>query len=192
MKTFSVLVLIVFIGLSLINCSDQSPSPVTPDEQSALTKVGITNCNFVHYPVAPPEGGDFKFAGKNFIMKDVEVTELIMSSDPLLAGTLVHYLSEVVDATTGEGITHGKWTLTLSDDAGGGIWEGNYTGKRSHSPGTNEGFPPYEFITPLKLVAIGKGGAIDGMQFKGTTIIYSWGVIVEGWYGIGEGYYKSH
>lgn len=192
MKTFSALFLIVFIGLSFLSCSDQSQSPVSADEQAVLQKAEITSCNFVHYPSGPPEGGEFKFAGKNFIMKDVKVTELMMSSDPLMAGILVHYLSEVVDAVKGDGITHGKWTLTLSDDVGGGVWEGTYTGKRSYSPGTNDGFPPYEFITPLKLVATGKGGAIDGMQFKGTTIIYSWGVIVEGWYGIGEGYYKSH
>ena len=125
-------------------------------------------------------------------MKNVKVTEQMMSSDPLMVGTLVHYLNEVVDTVTGEGNTHGKWTLTLSDDVGGGVWEGTYTGKRSYSPGANVGFPDYEFITPLKLVAVGKGGAINGMQFKGTTIIYSWGIIVEGWYGIGEGYYKSH
>jgi hypothetical protein len=176
----------------MLGCSDQLQSPVAPDEQTALQKVEITNCNFVHYPIGPPEGGEFKFAGNNFIMKDVKVTEQMMSSDPLMVGTLVHYLNEVVDAVTGEGNTHGKWTLTLSDDIGGGVWEGTYTGKRSYSPGVNEGFPPYEFVTPLKLVAVGKGGAIDGMQFKGTTIIYSWGVIVEGWYGIGEGFYKSH
>ena len=192
MKTFSVLILLVFTGLIFFSCSDQSQSPVGPDEQAALQKAEITNCNFVHYTLGPPEGGKFMFPGKNFIMKDVKVTELMVSSDPLLTGTLVHYLSEKVDAITGEGNTHGKWTLTLADEVGGGVWEGTYVGKRSYSPGTNDGFPDYEFITPLKLVAVGKGGAIDGMQFKGITVIYSWGIVVEGWYGIGEGYYKFH
>jgi hypothetical protein len=191
-KSRSAIVLFAFLFLAMLGCSDQLQSPVAPDEQAELQKAKITTCNFVHYPVAPPEGGEYKFAGNNFIMKDVKVTEQMMSSDPLMVGTLVHYLNEVVDAVTGEGNTHGKWTLTLSDDVGGGVWEGTYTGKRSYSPGVNEGFPDYEFITPLKLVAIGKGGAIDGMQFKGTTIIYSWGIIVEGWYGKGEGDYKSH
>lgn len=192
MKTYNVHFLIIFIGLLLLSCSDQTQSPVASDEQTALQKAEINNCNFVHYPISPPEGGIFMFPGNNFKMKNVKVTEQMMSSDPLIAGTLVHYLSEKIDAVTGEGNTHGKWTLTLADNVGGGVWEGTYIGKRSYSPGTNEGFPDYEFITPLKLVAVGKGGVIDGMQFKGTTVIYSWGVIVEGWYGIGEGYYKSH
>lgn len=192
MKTFIVLVLLVFTELVFVSCSDQSQSPVAPDEQATLQKAEITNCNFVHYPIGPPEDGKFMFPGKNFIMKDVKVTEQMTSSDHLITGTLIHYLSEKVDAITGEGNTHGNWTLTLGDDVGGGVWEGTYIGKRSYSPGSNEGFPDYEFITPLKLVAVGKGGAIDGIQFKGTTVIYSWGIIVEGWYGIGEGYYKSH
>lgn len=187
-----VFVSFAFVALTMVGCSDKSESPVAPVDKATLQKVEITYCDFFHHPIAPPEGGEIMFVDDKFIMKNVKITEWMESADTMITGTLVHYLNEVVNVNTGEGNTHGKWILTPDADVGGGVWEGTYTGKRIYSPGVNPGLPDYQFVTPLKLVAVGKGGTINGMQFKGTTTIYSWGIIVEGWYGIGDGYYKSH
>ncbi len=188
MKTLKcVLVLFAFMGLLLVGCSDEQQSPVTPIDQSSLQKVIITNFTFTHFPIGLTGEGTIKLVGGNWILKDVGVIELITSSDPLGGGTMIHYLSARMDAVTGEGPVHGSLTITPTGNAEGGVWEGNYTGYRSKMPGSDT-----LFVLPIHLVAHGRGGTIEGMQMQSNTTITAWGTPPVGWYGGGEGFYKSH
>ena len=181
------LVLFVFVGLFLVGCSDEQQSPVTPIDQGSLEKVTITNFTFSHMPIGLTGEGDVKLVGGNWILKDFGVIEQFTSSDPLAAGTAIHYLSATFNAITGEGPVHGSFTLTPDANAGGGVWEGTYTGYRSKMPGSDT-----LFVLPLQLVGPGKGGTIDGMQMRENSTITAWGTPPAGWYGSGEGFYKSN
>jgi len=181
------IVLFAFVGLVLVGCSDEQQSPVTPIDQASLEKVIITNFTFSHFPIGLTGEGEVKLVGGNWILKDVGVIELIISSDPLVAGTMTHYLSGRMDAVTGEGPVHGYWTSVPQENTGGGVWEGNYEGYRSKMPGSDT-----LFVLPLQLVGHGRGGTIEGMQIRQNSNITAWGTPPAGWYGSGDGFYKSH
>jgi len=181
------IVLFAFLGLSLVGCSDEPQSPVTPIDQASLEKVIITNFSLSHYPIGLTGEGEVKLVGGNWILKDVGVIELITSSDPLIAGTMIHYLSATMDANTGEGPVHGSFTVTPDANTEGGVWEGIYTGYRSKMAGSDT-----LFTLPLNLLGHGKDGTIDGMQMFEDDVITAWGTPPTGWYGGGEGFYKSN
>jgi len=181
------IVLLAFVGLSLVSCSDEQQSPVTPIDQGSLEKVIITNFTLSHHPIGMTGEGEVKLVGGNWILKDVGVIEQVTSSDPLVAGTMIHYLSARMDAVTGEGPVHGSFTITPDVNTGGGVWEGIYTGYRSKMPGSDT-----LFTLPLNVVGHGRGGTIDGMQIHMDDVITAWGTPPVGWFGIGEGFYKSH
>ena len=187
MKTLKcVFVLLAFVGLSLVGCSDEPQSPVTPIDQGSLEKVIITNFTFSHYPIGLTGEGEIKLVGGNWILKDFGVIEQFTSSDTLAAGTAIHYLSATMDAVTGEGPVHGSFTMTPDADVGGGVWEGTYTGYRSKMPGSDT-----LFVLPLQLVGHGRGGTIEGMQMRENSTITAWGTPPIGWFGSGEGFFKS-
>ena len=166
-----VLVLFAFVGLMLVGCSDKTQSPVSPTEKGSLEKAVITNFTFSHFPIAPPFGGEIKLTpGGKWQLKKVGVKELVTSSDPLVSGIMIHYLSATMDAVTGEGPVHGTFTLTPEADVAGGIWEGTYEGYRSKTPGSD-----IYFTLPLKVVGHGRGGTIHGMQLFEKSIITAWG-----------------
>ena len=181
------LVFFVFVGLLLVSCSDEQQSPVASTDQGSLEKVTITNFTFNHFPTGLTGEGTIKLVGNNWILKDVGVNEFINSSDPLGGGTMTHYLSATMNAVTGEGPIHGYFTIVPQANTGGGVWEGNYTGYRSKMPGSDT-----LFVLPLQLVGHGRGGTIEGMQMQSNTTITAWGTPLAGWYGSGDGFYKSH
>lgn len=190
MKTLKcVIVLFAIVGLSLIGCSDKSQSPVTPIDQGSLEKVIITHFTCADYPIPPYiiDPGVVKLVGGNWVMKDVGVIDQITSSDTLVAGIMVHYISGKANAVTGEGPAHGSFTITPDANTEGGVWEGNYTGYRSKMPGSDT-----LFVIPLQLVGHGRGGTIEGMQIFMDAVITAWGIPLVGWFGSGEGFYKSH
>ncbi len=179
--------LLVLVGLTLVSCSDKQQSTVAPTDQGSLEKVTITNFTFGHVPIGLTGEGDVKLVGGNWILKDFGVIEQFTSFDPLGAGTATHYLSATFDAVTGEGPVHGSFTLTPDANAGGGVWEGTYTGYRSKMPGSDT-----LFVLPLQIVGHGRGGTIEGMQMRENSILTAWGTPPVGWYGSGDGFYKSH
>ena len=190
MKTFqSAFALLAFMGLVFLGCSDKSQSPVTPIDQGSLEKVIITDFTCADYPIPPYiiDPGVVKLVGGNWIMKDVGVIEQLTSSDTLVAGIMVHYISTTLNAVTGEGPVHGSLTITPDANTEGGVWEGNYTGYRSKMPGSDT-----LFVLPLNVVCHGRGGTIEGMQMFMDAVITAWGTPPVGWYGSGEGFYKSH
>jgi hypothetical protein len=190
MKSFCVILL---LGIALIGCVDKTSSPIAPTDQQmqgqgVLEKRVITNFTFSHNPIAPPFGGTVRLVpGGKWQLKEVGVKEKVISTDPLVSGIMVHYLSATLDAVTGEGPVHGTLTITPEAAVGGGVWEGTYEGYRSKMPGSDK-----YFTLPLKAVAHGRGGTIDGMQLTETSIITAWGTPPEGWYGGGDGFYKAH
>jgi hypothetical protein len=193
MKTLkSVLVLFSFIGLMLVGCSDKNQSLIAPlDQQGSLQKAVITNFTFTHSPVGFTGEGEINLVpGGKWQIKQFGVTEQFISSDPMVDGIMVHYLSGTIDAVTGEGTCHGSFTVTPTADVDGGVWEGTYEGYRSVSNVQGE------WTLPLKVEGHGRGGTIDGMQMKGSAVLT---IVTDGvttlpayWTGAGEGYYKSH
>jgi len=186
-----VLVLFSFLWLTLVGCSDKTQSPIAPIEQGSLEKAVITNFTFTDAPIGYTGEGDVKLVpGGKWKIKKYGVVEQFVSSDPLVNGTMVHYLSLTIDAVTGEGPCHGSSTLTPTADVGGGVWEGTYEGYRSKSS------VPGEWTLPLKLEGHGKGGTIDGMQMFGTATLTVRAdgptTLPSSWTGVGEGFYKSH
>ena len=181
--------LLAFVGLNLVGCSDEQQSPVTPIDQSSLQKVTITNFTFTDAPTGFTGEGEIKLVGGNWIIKDYVVIEDFTSPDPLVSGTMVHYLSLTIDAVTGEGPCHGSWTVTPTENTGGGVWEGIYEGYRSLSS------VPGEWTLPLNVVGHGRGGTIDGMKMSATATltIYTDGIttLPSYWTGVGDGFYKS-
>lgn len=179
--------LIILVGLLLAGCSDEQQSPVAPTDQGSLEKVTMIYFTSADMPIGLTGEGTIKLVSGNWIMKDVGVIEDITSSNPIVAGTMTHYLSCTINAVTGEGPVHGYWTIVPQGNTGGGIWEGNYTGYRSKMPGSDT-----LFVLPLQLVGHGRGGTIDGFQMRHNATITAWGTPPAGWYGSGDGFYKSH
>ncbi len=179
--------LLVLVGLTLVSCSDKQQLPVAPIDQGSLDKVTITNFTFDHFPTGLTGEGTIKLVGNNWILNDVGVNEIINSPDPMGSGTIVHYLSATMNAVTGEGPIHGYFTIVPQANTGGGVWEGNYTGYRSKMPGSDT-----LFVLPLQMIGHGRGGTIEGMQLQCNTTIIAWGTPPAGWYGSGDGFYKSH
>ena len=197
MKILSVvLLLLASMAFVLVGCSDDSAVPMTPTDKSsqapiALDKAVITDFTFTHHPIPPViiDPGVTRQEGENWIMKDVGVIEQVFSDDPLIAGTMRHYLSATMKAATGEGPVHGRGVITPTVSAGGGVWEMTYEGYRSYK----ETIQDMRYYTlPLKVVVHGRGGTINGIQGFFTTTITAWGTPPAGWYGGGNGFYKSH
>ena len=67
------------------------------------------------------------------------------------------------------------------------MFEGNYTGFRSKMPSSDT-----LFVLPLRLNGHGRGGTIQGMQIQYNSNIIAWGTPPVGWYGSGDGFYKSN
>jgi len=190
--------LLALAGFSLLGCNDTSQSPVVPTDQTAqqpasLGKSIITNFAFTHSPIGlTGEGTVILVPGGKWHIKNYGVTEEVnllnppLNPDPLVSGTMVHYLSATLDAVTGEGPVHGSFTLTPLADVGGGVWEGTYEGYRSKTASPNV------FALPLKVVAHGRGGTIDGMELKEESMLTAYGTPPAYWTGVGEGSYKSH
>ena len=176
MKTLRcVLVLLVFGGLMLVGCSDESQSPVASTEQGSLAKESIeltfTSQPAYGHPNIAIVGAYMNIAGRTIHLKDFPVTDSVVASDPLMTGKMDHQLSLKLDLITGEGPCNGKFTLTPANLAltGGGVWEGIYEGYRSKTDN------PFVFTLPLKMVAHGKGGTINGWQVfnKANLIVYT-------------------
>jgi hypothetical protein len=200
--------LMASVAFVLVGCSDNPVVPVSPVDQPAqgapsLEKKAVTNITMYHYPVPPlplpypANPAITKTPGGIWHLKDVEVHEAIRltyEDGTVEIGTMLHYLSSTMNAD-GEGPVHGSFTMTM---ASGGVWEGSYQGYRSIAlpPTTTPPyipFPPfwqYEFELPLKVVAHGRGGNIDGMKLSATDVILAHGIPPAYWYGISEGSFR--
>jgi hypothetical protein len=206
------LVLFSFVGIMLVGCSDQTQSPVSPTDQVSMEKNIPHYYSAMDFPVAPPEGGDIRsIPGGKIQFKKVKVTEAVVATDSRVSGQMVHYLSTMIDAKTGNGPVHGSFTIFPTGAGENAMWEGTYEGIRSYNGKTFVTIPsplPYpsgiydNWTLTLKLVGKGKGGEIDGWQMfsEHTLIIINFGndlthypfPMPQFWFGNGEGFLKEH
>lgn len=161
------------LAFVLLGCSDNSGPIVGPKDQAAKAPASLEKSNKVDFTftekntklILPP--AKMWTAGRVLQIRDVHAFEAITATDPRVTGTFEHYLSLSLDVVTGEGPCHGSFTLT-PDPAivgEGAVWQGTYEGYRSKTS------DPLVFTLPLKLVAHGRGGNIDGMQAEMTITL---------------------
>jgi hypothetical protein len=180
--TIYLIVLFLFIGLTWIGCSDQSP--LDPIDQRSLEKVIITNFTSVSYPTSVTDPGKVKFADGNLILRGRTGTVVFESGNSLMNANGIITYNGNVDAITGEGPYWGTLTLT-PESADGGKWELTWRGKCTK---TGE----MVWTLPLKVLGHGKGGSIDGMQIFMTNIVTYNEPVPTFWLGNSTGYIQSH
>jgi len=173
MKALSfVLLLAASTVFVLTGCSDNSAIPVSPTDQPVQTPASLEKSNKVDFTftehnvsIAPP--AKMWTAGGVLQIRDAHAFEEVVGDNPLITGTMEHYLSLSLDLVTGEGPCHGSFTVTPNPAivGEGAVWVGTYEGYRSKTS------VPGVFALPLKLVAHGRGGTIDGMQAKMTVTL---------------------
>jgi hypothetical protein len=203
MKTLTyAVVLLSFVGFSLLGCADKSQSPVAPTDQAAqgaasLEKCNVTNITLADSPIWVTPTPDVELVrGRIWKMKKVEVHELVTAKKipsgnpyPLGSGIMVHYLSATFDAITGEGPVHGSFTITPDNNAAkGGVWEGTYVGYRFKTKTQDV------YTLPLLVEGRGRGGTIQGMHmFVMSTLTVKADPVTHlplKWTGIGTGFIK--
>jgi hypothetical protein len=184
MKTLKhVFLLISLSGLIFWGCSDDSLSPISSDDQSAIslekniirTFKATEGPNTVDYP-PPTTLIDYKerFADGKRFLNYAEHTyynaDFDDGGEDILTGDGYLEVNVKVDVNTGEGFTWGKLTITPTEtDVEGGVWEISWHGDLSITGFTELGEPI--FSAPLKWVGHGSGGTINGMQFFSDDII---------------------
>ena len=170
------LVLMASVVFVLGGCSDDSTVPVSPTDQSGQTSASLEKSNKLDFTftahnippasLAPP--ARVWTEGRVLHIEDAHAFEVVSAGlESRMTGTMEHYLSLSLDVVTGEGPCHGSFTLTPDPDivGEGAVWVGTYEGYRSKTS------DPSVFTLPLKLVAHGRGGTIDGMQGKMTVTL---------------------
>ena len=175
MKILSVaLLLMASMAFVLVGCSDNSAVPVSPTDQSTLAPASLEKSNkvdftFEEHNIPPAVPAKMWVADGVLQIRDAHAFEVVDAglTSPV-TGTMEHYLSLSLNVVTGEGPCHGSFTLTPTNLAvvgDGAVWVGTYEGYRSKTS------VPSVFTLPLKLVAHGRGGNIDGMQAKMTVTL---------------------
>jgi hypothetical protein len=210
MKTFKcVVVLLGFVSLLLSGCTDNATQPVSPTDQSVqgsgpLEKKTVVHFTMYDFPVLVTGGTTWETPGGITQIKDKEVQIMVFmkyEDGTVERGTGTNFIGQSLNRE-GEGPAHGSFTLTLES---GGVWNGTWTGYRSYAPPApafptdplwlSFPFPPipssaFVFEAPLKMVAHGTGGNIDGKKFTATDVIRTFGIPPTYYYGIGEGSYE--
>lgn len=106
--------------------------------------------------------GLIEVLGKHLRMRGVIGAARITSTDPRLTGNALQTVNAELLVADGSGRVWGK--LEVQADAGGD-WEGSFEGQTEP---TGSG----QWVTTLKLVGRGRGGAIDGLLFRAEEVAY--------------------
>ena len=182
MKTIYVVILFVFLGLIFLGCSEKSQLPNEP--VNSLEKVTTTNYTATLTIIGLVDPGSEKIVGQNLIVKDRVVLTRFEADNSLVKGNLLITINFRFNLNTGEGPTHGKWSM-VPDDYPDGLWEGSFTGNRTK---TGES----EWTENVSIVGKGEGGVIDGMKNFADGLIYSDDIYERtGFFGEGSGVIKS-
>jgi hypothetical protein len=183
MKTFNCLIAIIaFIGLLLVGCSEKSQLPNEP--VNSLEKVITTDYTATITILGLVDPGSEKIVGQNLIVKDRVVLTRFEADNSLVKGNLLITINFRFNLNTGEGPTHGKWSM-VPDDYPDAVWEGSFTGHRTK---TGES----AWTENVSIVGKGEGGVIDGMKNFADGLIYSDDIYERtGFLGEGSGVIKS-
>lgn len=183
MKTFqSAVALLAFIGIVFLGCSEKSQLPNEPvNSLEKVTKIPYTATITIVGLVDP---GSEKIVGQNLIVKDRVVLTRFEADNSLVKGNLLITINFRFNLNTGEGPTHGKWSM-VPDDYPDGLWEGSFTGYRTK---TGESL----WTENVSIIGKGEGGVIDGMKNFADGLIYSDDIYERtGFFGEGSGVIKS-
>jgi hypothetical protein len=203
MKILSVaLLLAASVAFVALGCSDNPTEPVLPADQSTVVppslgkdisggfseEVGPFSNNPFEVVLDPgfTKNPDGKSIGRGLLLKTFFKAAFPgdFPGTDLLSGDGVLEMNFNGDLVAGELFTWGKLTVTpCAPEAGGGVWEITWSGK-----GT---LTPQGWVTPLKQVGHGKGGALTGMQLTGDLVVTLWELPV-GWTGTGNGFIRAH
>ncbi len=199
------LLLLAFVVLAEVGCSDNPAQPVSPTDNPAVVPGSLeknaareftstASARFDDPPFIVDPGfsktlPDGKMILRGMLLKsrfDVTYPGEGPGSPPdLLSGDAVLEMNFTTDPSTGEMTCWGKQTVTPdAPEALGGIWEFTWNGKGTFVSGVG-------WVSPLKQVGHGRGGALTGMQVFGnlTTTVREFPV---DWDGVGDGFVKSH
>ena len=171
MKTLKCLfILLAFIGLLFIGCSEKSSPVASPTDlavnptsgSNSLEKMAVTTFTGREDLIDFAYGKDVGMGkGNRLVEKGVWFKSLWTSSLTLLDGALAEYTFNASFNASGEGPMQGKFKMTV----GGGTFEGTVEGKMfTVSEDEMQGI--------FKYVGHGKGGTIDGMKLSCTETYY--------------------
>jgi hypothetical protein len=189
----SALLVISFVGLIFIGCSDESQSPVSPSDQASLQKNITRDFTGINDPTGTTNPAIYKYPdGKIMVLKHTGPT-LFTASFPdggpdILSGPGEIEIEGITDLTSMTGQWRGKLTLTPDGDPDG-LWQITWHGPSVFSPTAWQGGPGW--ILSLQMTGHGEGGDIHGMQIRSQTTVYA-EINFQGWYGDFIGVIKSH
>ena len=201
LKCFAVL--FSFVGLTLVGCSDQLQSPVSPTDQSisglgSLEKSIIREFTAIMVPTGgDPNAGFTKYPDGKIMLRGHRGNVLFTAeffpgdTDPdLLSGPGEVEINGIIDPVTGVGQFHGKLTLRPeAPEAAGGEWEFTWHGEATFSLTAWLNGPGWTLT--IRDVGHGNGGALTGMQCR-MDLIISFPPDMSTWTGKGHGFIISH
>lgn len=160
-------VLLAFIGLLFISCSDKSSPVTSPTDLAVNTTSGSLSLGKINMTTFTGTETTMDFAygkvvgmgkGNRLVEKGVWFKSLwTINGVTLLDGAMVDYTFNVSFNALGEGPMQGKFAMTV----GGGTLEGTVEG-------TMFAISEDELQGIFKYVGHGKGGTIDGIKFSCT------------------------
>jgi hypothetical protein len=197
-----VAILLACVGFSLIGCSEQSQAPVAPSDQAAQGTASLEKriirdftaaeapdllnpAGYIIDPGFSPPHNKNKTIVRGMLLRNVVMATFLDGGTDLLSGHGVIEMNFTIDLSANEGVCWGKLTLDPdAPEAGDGVWEITWNGTTTLGASG--------FVSPMKWVGQGKGGAIDGMQlFCDDQVMTIWS-FPDGWTGAGTGSIKSH
>jgi hypothetical protein len=171
MKTLKCLfVLLAFIGLLFIGCSEKSSPVASPNDLAfnttsgpmSLGKMSMTTFTGTETTIDFAYGKDVGMGKGNRLVEKGVWFESDWSIngelEPLLDGAVVDYTFNVSFNASGEGPMQGKFTMMV----GGGTLEGTVEGKMFIASDGSELQGIFSYV------GHGKGGTIDGMKLSCT------------------------
>lgn len=154
---------VILIAAGLAACSD---SPLAPTDDLALNTVSeaatVTQFAATDVTTGLVDPGLIEVRGKHYVIRGVVGAARITATDPRLTGNAVQTVNGQVLIADGSGRVWGK--LEVQADVGG-VWEGSWEGQTGP---TGSG----QWVTTLKLVGRGRGGAVEGLEFRAEELAY--------------------
>jgi hypothetical protein len=154
---------VILTAAALTACSDRLLAPTDDPALNTVSEAATVN-QFTATDVTTGlvDPGSVELLGKHYLIRGLVGAARITSTDPRLTGNAIQTVNAQVLVADGSGQVWGK--LEVQADAGG-VWEGSFEGQ-------TEPAGPGQWVTTLKLVGHGRGGAIDGLLFRAEETAY--------------------